>query len=344
MACVSPLKLVVKHTGDTVSVPCGRCINCIISNRQDRIDRCDQEAVDCCYQMSYVTVTYDKWHLPYVNDFNGRVLATLVPKHAKQYVDTIRHYLEYNHLYTGEYGTCTPIQRGFRYLVCGEYGDGSHKKRAPSRHPLAFFPEGTPRPHYHFVFFGLNHRACEKIFRKCWRKGISVKVLPVKGGCFRYILSYLNKQCDYLTEKVSHGYGSRKAYAYYNLIKPFVHTSPRFGYNLYLKQWKFIEEHNYMYKSKRNRLRSLPAYFKRIARVHSYFDPAEARKEFMVSQGKYGDFTFKEYYDTLCRASFASASNKVISMRNHGEAVDDSFMIPAPRTSNMRAFVDDALG
>ena len=70
------------------------------------------------------------------------------------------------------------MQPNFTYLGVGEYGQKG---------------EIFDRPHFHILFFGLDHKYCEKLFLEEWQNGF-IDALPILNGGIRYVLKYMDKQ------------------------------------------------------------------------------------------------------------------------------------------------------
>lgn len=168
MACAFPYKIPNPNYlhGSPVefySVPCHRCLNCLVDKQTLLVDLCEYEWKKHDYN-AFVTVTY--------NDFNaGRLITkcsdnklrlTLRKKEIQAYLHRINQYL---------------IQSGFdtkkyKVLYCGEYGDKFN------------------RPHAHFCFFGLDYML--DIFDKEWQFGL-VESKPLLPGGIRYVCKYITK-------------------------------------------------------------------------------------------------------------------------------------------------------
>lgn len=144
-------------------IPCGNCLGC-------RVDKLTLWTARCNYELfkghsAFVTFTYDDYHLPY-ND--GSLYPTLVKNDLQKYIDNLRHKVkELSILPQGN-------RKDFAYFCCGEYGDK------------------FKRPHYHCLFFGLDFKDFEKLFRKTWHNGM-IKSLPVLSGGVRYVVDYMTK-------------------------------------------------------------------------------------------------------------------------------------------------------
>lgn len=107
-------------SGSALKLPCGQCIGC-------RLEKSRQWAVRCMHEKrmhedsSFVTLTYDDFHLP-----EG---GTLVKRDLQLFMKRLRK----------KFG------RGIRFYACGEYGDDVLR---PHYHLLLFnldFPDKKPR-------------------------------------------------------------------------------------------------------------------------------------------------------------------------------------------------------
>lgn len=303
MACAHTWKKITSistHSGSyeiVSNIPCGKCLNCLVDKRNMYEDLCNEEALNYG-AMSYVTVTYDHAHAPYVSDLHGSIRMTLVRKHYRDFLKRIRSYMDYHKI-------DNPLMRkDFKFLVVGEYGDGSHA-------PANGFST-THRPHYHFIFFGLDYRAAAKMFRETWRAGI-VKVLPVKRGCFRYVLDYMNKQL--------HEVDPFLTYNMNNLARPFMAHSIRFGRSLFARQWDFILSHHNCYKTKHNRLRPLPAYYTRLFHTWCYRPHEKQDKQLWIDHGyKLKHFDLRKMNDFKHELAQIREANLAYKLRSHGRA------------------------
>ena len=145
--------------GNNIKIPCGRCVLCKLRQQKMLTDR--MFVAWSQYEFnSFVTFTYDDDNLP-IND--GSPVPTLVKKHLQDYIDLIKHQVDFK----------------FEYFGCGEYGDK------------------FGRPHYHVLFFGLDYVLFRKYFEQSWKYG-TIKILPVTARSFNYVSKYL---IDGQTEK-----------------------------------------------------------------------------------------------------------------------------------------------
>jgi hypothetical protein len=146
MGCFSPLEgwrsklvnesgrrsIVFKESsgnGESVTVPCGRCIGC-------RLDRSKEWAIRCVHEASlhqdncFITLTYNDAHLP-----PG---GTLVKRDFQLFMKRLRK----------KYGKV-------RYYMCGEYGSiYDERTKLPIKDSLG--RELIGRPHFHACLFGFD--------------------------------------------------------------------------------------------------------------------------------------------------------------------------------------------
>lgn len=241
MACANPLTLKNPHFDKTgklggnfakkyYSVPCGWCLNCRVDKRNYLQDCCEYEFNNYGCG-AFVTFTYDDNHLyPLLKkNQNNEINATLCRSDYVHFLYRLRSKLNYYN------SNNKLINKNFKYLVVGEYG-GKFQ-----------------RPHFHILFFGLDYMACEKLFLDCWQNGL-IDSLPIKNGCFKYVLKYLDKQ--------AHGNQEKQLYQDNGLEPPFMTHSTGFGKGLYLQQKDYIKSHNFCYRSQHNIDRPIPNYWR----------------------------------------------------------------------------------
>lgn len=290
MACANPWKLIDKNTHEFISkVPCGHCVNCIVDTRNTIDDLCNEEMYQKNYVGSYVTLTYDDFHLNWRNNWHGGIVPSLSKRDASNFVKRLRKYM-YSHKID------TPLaSRNFRYIVAGEYGSDRQ------------------RPHLHFVFFGLDNNVCQKMFRECWQYG-NIKILPVKPGCFRYVADYLTKQLKAVSRP-------QDVYDCYNLERPFFHHSCGLGKTLFIRQWDFITKNDYCYKSRKGQLRPLPVYYmRRYNLIRADSTTPELEKRWRINFPN-KSFSLKKYNIFKSHLARVRQDNLVSKLRNEGDIV-----------------------
>lgn len=140
---------------------CGGCLPCLINTRRVWSHRMVLESFKHAH-CAFVTLTYDQEHLP--------ESGTLVPKHAKAYVNRLNTYAQRKGLISGS----------LRYVLVGEYGDE------------------TGRPHYHLALYGLGAEHHDFITDN-WKMGFA-QVGQLTPESAQYIVGYVVKKltvkCD----------------------------------------------------------------------------------------------------------------------------------------------------
>lgn len=160
MDCVSPntiwphrpIEWTDKHEEYPVTVPCGKCIPCLVSKRADWTFRLEQE-----YKVSsnalFVTLTYDVKHCP----------ASLDKRHLQLYFKKLRKQDQ------KENG-----QTRIRYYAVGEYGTIGG------------------RPHYHILLFNVSEQLARACWRDVKGKPIGiVHIGKVTAASVAYVTKYM---------------------------------------------------------------------------------------------------------------------------------------------------------
>ena len=114
MYCVQPITIQVRPDGkalQNLEVPCGKCIGCRIAKRKEWSLRMLHE-LTYHPQSSFVTLTYDDYHLP--------PCCSLKKRHLQLFLKRLRKNL-------GE--------RRIKYFACGEYGGQTMR---PHYHAILF--------------------------------------------------------------------------------------------------------------------------------------------------------------------------------------------------------------
>lgn len=181
MRCLNPTTL-----KNGLTVPCGKCPNCLEAKRDDWSVRLQLHCYGYTHMPLFVTLTYDDKHLVFADD-----KPSLYRPDVSLFIKRLKDRYQ---LYDSD----------FSYFGCGEYGDT------------------FSRPHYHILMFGLDdfyHRwqrdshAVENELADVWQKGIvDVKVAEWSG--IHYVTKYTLKQMTPETDEPippftfnSHGIG-----------------------------------------------------------------------------------------------------------------------------------------
>lgn len=140
-------------------VPCGYCLNCMMSKRSWLKDVCDFEYnyFGCG---SFTTLTYDDEHI-HIEDNR----AVLDYRDYQLFNKRLRQILKRKYGFNIEY----------TWIAVGEYGSQ------------------TERPHIHILFFGLDWQHNDKEITEAWGEIGIVKNLPIKRGGITYVLKYMDK-------------------------------------------------------------------------------------------------------------------------------------------------------
>lgn len=301
MACCQPYEIKNPHFNQFgyyqfwkqyIEVPCGWCLNCRVDRQNWLTDACEYEQKYYNYVCAFVTFTYDDIHIQdltsisdkdfYYYDNNGVVQVapywsnrevnySLRKKDCKDFLKRVRSKVNYFYK-KNKIENVDLCRKDFKVLYSAEYGDS------------------FGRPHYHFVFFGLDWQFCKEIFEECWQQGL-IDSKPVTSGCFKYVTKYLTKQ-----EK---GKLAKEIYDDKGIERPFVAHSLRFGKGLILDQYDYIYSHNLCYKTSNDTLRPVPIYY----RNHFFYKKRpmmsyENTNNNMIALGIKSDFEKKDFYNS----------------------------------------------
>lgn len=155
----------------TIKIDCRHCLNCLIKRTSQIEFLAKRELVDNYLSgksASFVTLTYDDNHLPTTKDG----FTTLRREDVQKFIKNMRRQMEYHK-------SVIP----FKYIYCGEYGDGTHAKKDGI---------STARSHYHIIFIGLSPEQIKKYTRKLWKFGLC-DIGPLTNGGLRYVCKYMTK-------------------------------------------------------------------------------------------------------------------------------------------------------
>ena len=175
MSCINPIDYSVVNRFNKrimIKLDCNHCINCMIK-KESQIEFLAKKELLTRYMRgesaSFITLTYDDSHLP----INNNGFVTLKRSDVQKFFKRMRRNMEYHNR-----------KIDFKYLYCGEYGDGTHSKGGIS----------TRRPHYHIVLFGLSPKEARFYTRNLWSFGLC-DVGCLSAGGIRYLCKYMTKAC-----------------------------------------------------------------------------------------------------------------------------------------------------
>lgn len=278
-----------------IQVPCGWCLNCRIDKRNALEDRCNYEYL-LNGKGAFVTLTYDDDSVKHLvrQDALGRPILSLCRDDYRNFIKRLRSKIHYNNLYKTGY-----VDKTFKYLVVGEYG-GQFK-----------------RPHFHVLFFGLDYAHCDKLIQDCWQHGIT-DCGQIKQGGIRYVLKYLDKQI--------HSEDAKIAYDYNNIERPFSFHSINLGVGLYKDNIDFIKNNNYCYKTKHNKLRPIPAYYRNKLFGHYIPDTmaiVDKMKNINIKPDRFGKYSLMARNAYRHNLALQREQQLIQSMRSDGVACYD---------------------
>lgn len=165
--CFHPLHIVHPHTGQPVSVPCGKCAECHRRLQKDWVVRGIAEHKDAKL-VAFVTLTYRDDMLPYNTALDDPDRFPVLRKVDFQlFMKRLRKSFAQHEIY-------------LRFISCGEYG------------PQTF------RPHYHAVLYFdtvFDIRVVTEIVDKAWGLGFVV-VKPCDSDTVNYIVKYLTYKTE----------------------------------------------------------------------------------------------------------------------------------------------------
>lgn len=175
--CISPLTL--RQKGMRNIVPCGRCLNCLETKRDQWSFRIRQEMKQAL-SAKFLTLTYSDETVPVTE--NGEL--ELDKKHMQLFMKKLRKIDAKHHRRTNR-TVLSPIvpPRGYkwppiRYYTVGEYGTNTH------------------RPHYHSIMFNLHRDTVAKL-SDIWGRG-NVQAGSVNPASIHYVTKYvINRVGDY---------------------------------------------------------------------------------------------------------------------------------------------------
>lgn len=297
MACINPVTLsIVNRLGvrQNIEVPCNHCLNCGLK-KQSQIEFLAKKELLEVYKQnksaSFVTLTYDDYHLP-INDLG---FVTLQRKHLQNFIKNMRRQIDYYNL-----------DLPFKYLYCGEYGDGSHSTSKTG--------VSTNRPHYHIVFLGLGPAEVKKFTRKLWKYGLC-DIGPLSNGGLKYLCKYLLKARP--TKEV------KQLREVCHVQNPFFYHSVGLGKKWIIKNMYNIVESGFTFNIN-GKINLFPTYIMRFVSAHTGVDYIPYVKQFLarekLPQAKGKGITFLELTN---EESFIKYQYMIASLRSKNKPVDD---------------------
>lgn len=172
--CLCPIVLrrapTPAHPSGLVSVPCGKCYECLKRRRENWAQRLYEEMNSHDYSC-WVTLTYDdafieRVYVPEAEAFSLR------KSDVQDFIKRLRITLD---RHSGRY-MCNGNPPDVRYFAAGEYG------------------EKGLRPHYHIILFGISPYNCDvyKLLKDTWPYGL-FHIDELSLASIRYTCKYLLK-------------------------------------------------------------------------------------------------------------------------------------------------------
>lgn len=297
MSCINPLTLsIITRTGvrKNIEVPCNHCLNCAVK-KQSQIEFLAKKELLETYKKggsaSFVTLTYSDEYLP----VNKEGFITLNRKHLQNFIKNMRRQIEYHN-----------FNLSFKYLYCGEYGDGSHSN---SRTGVS-----TCRPHYHIVFIGLSPEQVKFFTKKLWKFGIC-DIGPLSNGGIKYLCKYMTKARP--TKEV------KELRKICNVQNPFFYHSVGLGKVWIEKNMQNIVDSGFTFNVN-GKINLFPLYVMRFVSAHTHIDyhpfVIEYLKNEKLGLAKAKNISFLELTN---EESFISYQYKVSSLRSQNKPIDD---------------------
>lgn len=242
----------------TLEIPCGKCRDCLVHKQSEWTTRLTDEA-RMHEESCVLLLTYNNENVPY----NDQGYQTLKKADVTAFIKALRK----------------KIKTKIRFFYCGEYG------------------EGTRRPHYHVIIFGMGMPSDSK-FLKCgkfnnqinhsqwltdiWGKG-QVNVNEMSSAQARYVSKYVTKdqersnwEREYEKYTDEHGHKRRRLVRQWlnvggeeiEIVRPFINMSRMPGIGIpFLKKWPEMFNHGYHRDENRNRV-PIPKPYLRYAEDH----------------------------------------------------------------------------
>ena len=167
-----------------MQVACGQCVGCRQRRQKDWAVRCVHEDRMHDSPGSFITLTYDKEHLPWDGSISRRTHQLFIKKLRKELGD-----------------------RKIRYYMCGEYGADEYDQYQKMDGSFGWSRVGPGRPHYHYLIFGYDfsedryewvkdrdHQYYRSpTLERIWDKGFSL-IAPITPETAAYTAGYVFKK------------------------------------------------------------------------------------------------------------------------------------------------------
>ena len=204
MKCYKPIALKDKKNGGIMTVPCGKCAACKSNRRESWSIRLYEQLVDIPISC-FVTTTYNDENLTYAAEY-----PTLVKRDVQLFLKRLRK----------------KTNKEIKFYGIGEYGTR------------------TKRPHYHFIFYGINSDDIDRI-DSSWGLGL-VHVGKVTFSSIMYV-------CKYHVNKTNYPNGC---------LPPFALMSKRLGVGYLKRKRHFHRSIKNAYYPYFQYKKNLPRYYK----------------------------------------------------------------------------------
>lgn len=309
MSCIRPIELYNKWYHPTynsknyythedkeyIVVPCGHCVGCLIAKQQALEFLCNRQLLTE-YQKGnsacFITLTYSDENLPK----NKYGFQTLSKKDAQDFHKRLRILLS-------RYGKL----KKYKYVLCGEYGDGSHATDTK---------ETTHRPHIHLALFGYSKSEISPFIMKAWQRKGLIDIGPLTQGGLRYILSYLEKQ--HTTPDI------KKYYDLCEVESPFLTHSIGIGRDWILQNMDRIIESKGTFNLN-GKIELFPRYILDFIMNHYAIDTRSWIRDFFYSQStlksQLKSSAIKNYLDISRENQYIKLQHKILALHSKNKPV-----------------------
>lgn len=295
MSCINPnsMSVTLKYSGTRINIntDCNHCMPCLVKKQSQITFLCNKELLETYKKglsASFVTLTYDDKHLP----INERGFVTLQRSDVQKFIKRMRRNIEYH----GK-------NLSFKYIYCGEYGDGTHSKNGLS----------TRRPHYHLIIFGLSPEQVRFYTKKLWRFGLcDIGVLGAGG--IRYLCKYMAKS--------SPSKDVKKFREVCCVQNPFFYHSIGIGKEWILKNLDNIVHNEFTFNLNGKKY-LFPKYVLRFVSAHTGINYIPYVRKFLKNEAEKALSKGISYSKYDYENSFLKHKTLISSLRSQGKPIDD---------------------